>query len=491
MERNSGVLLHISSLPGDDGIGSLGKNAFQFVDFLAQTKQKIWQILPLGPTGFGNSPYQCYSAFAGNPLLIDVQQLVSDRLIAKSSVIGQHFKDKWVEFDRVEEWKTKLFREAYVGFQKNFHRFQHEYHEFMRHNAWWLDDYALFRALKANYEDTVWNTWPQKLVKRDKHSLQVAFRELHGEIDFHRFLQFLFFRQWFKLKEYANSKGIRIIGDIPLYVSLDSVDVWANQDIFLLDSEARPTQVGGVPPDYFSETGQLWGNPVFDWERVAERDFDWWLARLHFNLRMFDLVRVDHFRGLESFWAVAAEAETAIVGKWLPARGHQLFSKLREHLGQLNVIAEDLGIITPEVEKLRDDFQLPGMKVLQFGFGSDVKNENLPHNFSTNFLVYTGTHDNDTSLGWYNTFDKKSRRLLHKYVAGSGKQFVRNFMELAWSSVAHTAIVPMQDVLGLGSEARMNTPGVAGGNWGWRFTWPQIRTNHKVFLKQITEKYNR
>lgn len=491
MERSSGVLLHISSLPGDGGIGSMGKNAFQFVDFLAQTKQKIWQILPLGPTGYGNSPYQCYSAFAGNPMLIDIQQLVADRLIAKSSVEDQHFKAGKVEFERVEAWKTKMLREAYSGFQKNFQHYQDEYHDFMRHNAWWLDDYALFRSLKAKHDDTVWNTWPKKLVKRDKNTLGGAFQELHSEIDFHRFLQFLFFRQWFKLKEYANSKGIRIIGDIPLYVSLDSVDVWANQDIFLLDGDSKPTKVGGVPPDYFSETGQLWGNPVFDWEHVAERDFDWWLARLHFNLRMFDLVRVDHFRGLESFWAVAAEAETAIVGKWLPAKGHQLFEKLREHLGKLNVIAEDLGIITPQVEKLRDDFQLPGMKVLQFGFGSDAKNENLPHNFSTNFLVYTGTHDNNTSLGWFNSLDKKERRLLHKYVAGSGKQFVRNFMELAWSSVAHSAIVPMQDVLGLGSEARMNTPGVAGGNWDWRFTWPQIRPNHKVFLKKITEKYNR
>jgi 4-alpha-glucanotransferase len=491
MERSSGVLLHISSLPGDDGIGSMGKNAFRFVDFLVQTRQKIWQILPLGPTGFGNSPYQCYSAFAGNPMLIDVQLLVEDRLLAKPEPEAQHFKTGKVEFDRVAAWKTRLLRTAFEGFQNNFERYQEEYQSFMRHNAWWLDDYALFRALKTKHDESVWNTWPTELVSRDKQTLRDAFQELHLEIDFHRFQQFLFFRQWFKLKEYANAKGIRIIGDIPLYVSLDSVDVWANQDIFLLDGNAKPTQVGGVPPDYFSETGQLWGNPVFDWERVAGRDFDWWLARLHFNLRMFDLVRIDHFRGLESFWAVSAEAQTAVVGEWLPARGYQLFGKLREHLGQLNVIAEDLGIITPEVEKLRDDFQLPGMKVLQFAFGSDEKNENLPHNFSTNFLVYTGTHDNDTSLGWYGALDKKSRRMLHKYVEGSGKQFVRNFMELAWASVAHTAIVPMQDVLGLGSEARMNTPGIAAGNWDWRFSWPQIRPNHKIFLKKITEKYNR
>ena len=491
MERSSGILLHISSLPGDGGIGCMGKDAFQFVDFLAQTKQKIWQILPLGPVGYGNSPYQCYSAFAGNPMFIDLEQLVADRFISKKSLVYTEFKEKKVEFERVEEWKMPVLREAFAGFQKNFERFSNEYHSFMQHHSWWLDDYALFRSLKTKFEGTVWNTWEKNLVQRDRNTINNYFTELHGEIDFHRFMQFIFFRQWFKLKAYANSKGVKIIGDIPLYVSFDSVDVWANQDIFLLDGDAKPTQVGGVPPDYFSETGQLWGNPVFDWERVAERDFDWWLARVHFNLRMFDRVRVDHFRGLESFWAIPAKEETAIVGEWLPAKGHELFRKLKEQLGTLEVIAEDLGIITPEVEKLRDDFNLPGMKVLQFAFGSDATNMNLPHNYSSNFLVYTGTHDNDTSLGWFNSTEKKERKLLHRYISGSGKQFVCNFMEYAWASAAHTAIAPMQDILGLDSAARMNTPGVAAGNWGWRFTWSQVRANHKRFLKQITEKYNR
>jgi 4-alpha-glucanotransferase len=491
MERSSGILLHISSLPGDEGIGSLGKEAFQFVDFLAQTKQKIWQILPLGPVGYGNSPYQCYSAFAGNPMFIDVHQLVTDRLIPKKSLIEQNFKTRRVEFERVGEWKTALFHVAFAGFQKNFDHFKEEYYTFMQHNSWWLDDYALFRSLKTKNDEAVWNTWDKKLVTRDRQAIQEAFSELHAEIDFHRFLQFIFFRQWFKLKAYVNKKGIRIIGDIPLYVSLDSVDVWANQDIFLLDGDSKPTQVGGVPPDYFSETGQLWGNPVFDWERVAERDFDWWLARIHFNLRMFDQVRVDHFRGLESFWSIPAEEETAIIGEWLPAKGHELFRKLKEQLGTLEVIAEDLGLITPEVEKLRDDFGLPGMKILQFAFSGEVYNANLPHNYTSNFLVYTGTHDNDTSLGWFNSIDKKERRFLHKYISGKGKQFVQNFIEQAWASAAHTAIIPMQDVLGLDSDARMNTPGVATGNWDWRFTWAQIRSNHKVFLKGITEKYNR
>jgi 4-alpha-glucanotransferase len=384
-----------------------------------------------------------------------------------------------------------LFREAFTGFQKNFDRYKEEYFTFMSHNSWWLDDYALFRSLKSKNGETVWNTWSKELIARDRNALHAAFHELHADVDFHRFLQFVFFRQWFKLKSYANSKGIRIIGDIPLYVSMDSVDVWANQDIFLLDENAQPTQVGGVPPDYFSETGQLWGNPVFNWDRIAERNFDWWIARVKFNLELFDQIRVDHFRGLESFWAVPAKEETAIKGEWLPARGYELFQRLRDQLGSLNVIAEDLGVITPEVERLRDDFNLPGMKILQFAFGSGPTNLDLPHNYTSNFIAYTGTHDNDTSLGWFNSIEKKEKRFLHKYIPGKGKQFVENFIETVWASAAHTAIIPMQDVLGLDTDGRMNTPGIAAGNWDWRFTWAQIRSNHKVFLKQITGKYNR
>jgi len=491
MERSSGVLLHISSLPGDGGIGCMGKDAFQFIDFLAGAKQKIWQILPLGPVGFGNSPYQCYSAFAGNPMFIDLEQLVADRLISKSEIISPDFKAKAVEFEKVEEWKFPILRKAFFGFRRNFSRFGNEYNSFMQEHSWWLNDYAHFRALKAKFNGSVWNSWNKNLVLRERQVLDESFGELQEEINFHQFLQFVFFRQWFKLKAYANSKGIRIIGDIPLYVSLDSVDVWANQDIFMLDENAQPTQVGGVPPDYFSETGQLWGNPVFNWNRLAERGFDWWLARIHFNLRMFDKVRIDHFRGLESFWAIPADEQTAINGTWLPAKGYELFRKLKENLPTLEIIAEDLGIITPEVDRLRDEFGFPGMKVLQFAFGSNAANMNLPHNYSSNFFVYTGTHDNDTSLGWLNSLEKKERKFLHRYIAGSGKQFVCNFTESAWASAAHTAITPMQDVLALGTESRMNTPGVAAGNWGWRFSWSQLRPNHKRFLKQITEKYNR
>lgn len=483
--------MHISSLPGQDGIGGLGKDAFQFVDFLAKTKQKIWQILPLGPVGYGNSPYQSYSAFAGNPVFIDIQQLVADRLIPKSLVTDQHFKIKKVEFDRVEEWKTGLFREAHEGFKNNFYRYKGEYDTFMSHNSWWLDDYALFRSLKSKNGETVWNTWDKKLVTRDSQALHDAYKELHAEIEFHRFLQFIFFKQWFKLKAYANSKGVRIFGDVPLYVSLDSADVWANQDVFQLDKDSKPILVGGVPPDYFSETGQLWGNPVFNWERMAERDYDWWLARIHFNLRMFDQVRVDHFRGLESYWAVGADEKTAMVGEWLPSKGNELFLKLSEQFENLNIIAEDLGVITPEVEKLRDDFGLPGMKILQFAFGSDAENMNLPHNYHSNFVAYTGTHDNDTTLGWFNSIEKAERKMLRQYVKGNGKEFVRQMIEYVWASAAMMAVIPMQDVLGLDTDARMNTPGTASGNWDWRFSWPQIRSNHPLFLKEITKKYNR
>jgi len=491
MERSSGILLHLSSLPGEEGIGSMGKDAYQFIDFLAKTKQKIWQILPLGPVGYGNSPYQCYSAFAGNPMFIDLQLLVNDRLISKNSITDQHFKTRMVEFERVEQWKLILFKEAYEGFKVNFNRYKDDYDDFMRHHSWWLNDYALFRALKTKNGETVWNTWDKELVVRQPEVIEKAKIELAEQIDFHRFIQFIFFRQWYKLKTYANSKGVMIFGDIPLYVSFDSVDVWANQDIFILDEEAKPVLVGGVPPDYFSETGQLWGNPVFNWKRIAARNFDWWIARVHFNLQMFDHVRVDHFRGSESFWALDANEETAIVGEWLPAMGNELFIRLRQQFGKLNIIAEDLGVITPEVEKLRDDFGLPGMKILQFAFGSDATNENLPHNYEANFVAYTGTHDNDTTLGWFNSIEKAERKMLRRYLNGSGKEIVRQMIDYIWASSAMMAIIPMQDVLGLDTDARMNTPGTASGNWTWRYTWAQLRPNHFRFIKEITKKYNR
>lgn len=492
MARSSGILLHISSLPGGYGIGSLGKDAFAFVDFLSESKQKLWQILPLGSTGYGNSPYQSYSAFAGSALLINIEKLVDDQLLLKDELDSlSRFSDLKVEYEKISPVKSKLLQKAFARFQGNFSRFEDEYYRFVEEHLWWLDDYSLFMGLKERNEELLWNDWENPYKTRDSHWLDKARHEHAKTISFHRFVQFIFFRQWFELKKYANDKGIRLIGDLPLYVSLDSSDVWGNQDLFLLDKDGKPTHVGGVPPDYFSETGQLWGCPVFNWKRLAQRKFDWWVARVHFYLNMFDLVRIDHFRGLESFWSVKADEKTAINGKWVPAKGFELLQLLQSQLGKLPVIAEDLGVITPEVEKLRDDFGLPGMKVMQFGFASDATNEHLPHNYGRNFVVFTGTHDNNTTRGWLKSTTKEERRNIWKYYKRNRSWALDRIIEATWASVAEMAIMPMQDLLRLDAKGRMNTPGVTNGNWEWRFSWKQLRNSRRDFLKRMTEKYNR
>ena len=492
-KRKSGVLLHITSLPGNEGIGTLGHDAFRFIDFLEECGQKLWQILPLGPAGAGNSPYQCYSAFAGNPLLIDLELLAGEGLLPEESLNERpRFLRKRVDFERVASWKLPLLKQSFATFKTVlFDTFQHEYWRFLDEHAWWLNDHALFMAARRHFNLVSWNKWPDAVKFRDADALHRLAAELAEEIEFQKYLQFLFFRQWLRLKEYANNKQIEIIGDVPLYVSGESSDIWANTDIFLLDEKLNPTVVGGVPPDYFSETGQLWGNPVFDWNRLEERDYDWWLARLHFNLRMFNCVRIDHFRGLESFWAVPASEKTAINGAWMPAHGRQLLQKMKEHLGVLPFIAEDLGIITPEVDQLRDDFNLPGMKVLQFAFTTDAANKDLPHNYLPNFVVYTGTHDNDTTLGWLKALKGDEKELVVKYTGKPVEQQLSKVVEMAIASVAETAILPMQDLLELDSSARMNTPGTASGNWDWRFQWTQLKSAQKKRLKALTLKYNR
>jgi 4-alpha-glucanotransferase len=491
--RKSGILLHITSLPGDEGVGALGKNAFDFVDFLAEAKQKLWQILPLGPVGAGNSPYQCFSAFAGNPQLIDLQLLVEDELLLEADFLPfSDFLKKKVEFEKVRIWKHQLFLKAFSNFQGNrYQHFQNEYNHFLNEHDWWLHDHALFMAAKGYFKNISWHKWDTGFKLRQPEKLQEIGQKLAMEIDYHKFLQFLFFRQWFRLKEYANSQGVEIVGDVPLYVSGESSDVWANTDIFLLDKNLEPIEVGGVPPDYFSETGQLWGNPVFDWQRLKARDYDWWMARLHFNLNMFNLVRIDHFRGLESYWSIPANEITAINGKWVPAFGHEMLTKLKSQIGDLPLIAEDLGIITPEVDKLREDFKLPGMKVLQFAFGSDATNKDLPHNYSDNFVVYTGTHDNDTTLGWLNSVKDNELKMVEKYIGTTDRKGLANTVEMALSSVAKMAIIPLPDILELDGNSRMNIPGTADGNWGWRFDWPQLTSIQKKFLRELTEKYNR
>ncbi len=492
-KRNSGILLHITSLPGVEGIGTLGKHAFSFVDFLAETRQSAWQILPLGPVGFGNSPYLCYSAFAGNPLMIDLFLLREDGLLTENDLASiPRFDIRQVEFGRVERWKSSLLRKAVDAFLKGIgNSGQGNFGKFLDEHGWWLNDYALFMAAKSFFGDITWQNWPDDLKFRYPDAIKKYSGKLSREIEYHKILQFFFFTQWFKLKEYAQNKGITIVGDMPLYVGGDSVDVWANTAIFNLDESLHPTHVGGVPPDYFSETGQLWGNPVYNWKKLKEQDYHWWLARIHFTLKMFHCVRIDHFRGLESYWSVPAGEETAIHGKWEPALGFEMLSKLKNQIGDLRLIAEDLGVITPEVEQLRQSFGLPGMKVLQFAFSSGTSNQHLPHNYDTNCLVYTGTHDNDTTWAWLHAMPKEEKKIVLRWLQLYGRKPVWSFIEMAWSSVARTAMVPLQDLLELGAESRMNIPGFAEGNWGWRFRWNQVRGRHRRFLIEVTERYNR
>ncbi len=492
--RKSGILLHITSLPGAEGTGTLGKEAFKFVDFLHDAGQKLWQILPLGPVGHGYSPYQCYSAFAGNPMLIDLELLVEEGLLTEDELYSMpKFLKKRVEFSKVEKWKCPVLRKAFEMFRGElFSNYRDEYYTFLDTHGWWLNDYAMFMSAKVHFGTEVsWSDWEDNIKFRNDNGLRELGGELSDEVEYRKFLQFLFFRQWFSLKRYANEKGIEIIGDVPLYVSGDSSDVWTNTDIFLLDRELNPTEVGGVPPDYFSETGQLWGNPVFNWPRLKEREYDWWMARLHFNLNMFNQVRIDHFRGLESFWSVPSGEENAINGRWVPAFGYEMLSLIKSQIGKLPFIAEDLGIITPEVDHLRESFDLPGMKVLQFAFTTDATNKDLPHNYEGNHVVYTGTHDNNTTLGWLKEVKDEEKLMVEKYVTKTDKQALTEVVEMALSSIAETAIIPMQDLLELDSDSRMNTPGTPTGNWGWRFQWSQLKKYQMEFIKELTEKYNR
>lgn len=491
-KRSSGILLHITSLPGKEGIGTLGLQARSFIDFLHSTGQSVWQILPTGPAGAGNSPYLCYSAFAGNPLMIDLELLMSDGLISDKWLTAiPRFNIRQVDFNRVEAWKMPLLRKAFENFQSRPHQLENDYYHFLQEHGWWLNDFALFMAAKEHFGGIAWQGWPDSLRFRQPEGIDAYNAKLKSDVDFHRFVQFCFFRQWHQLKSYAKQKEISILGDLPLYVGTDSADVWSNPEIFMLDDHLQPTYVGGVPPDYFSEEGQLWGNPLFDWSALKKSDYHWWIARIHFNLRMFDRVRIDHFRGLESFWAVEAGAVNAKQGKWLKANGDEMLRILQQQLGELPLVAEDLGIITPEVDQLRNQFNLPGMRVLQFAFASDAANTHLPHNFENNTIVYTGTHDNDTTWSWLQLLPAKEKQLAISYLKPFNRKPVGALIEMAWASAAREAIIPLQDLLELGAEARMNIPGFASGNWGWRMRWSQIRGRHQKFLKEITARYNR
>ncbi|MBL8794179.1 MAG: 4-alpha-glucanotransferase [Planctomycetia bacterium] len=491
--RSSGVLLHPTSLPGPYGIGDLGSMAFGWVDALVRARQKWWQILPLGPTGYGDSPYQTFSAFAGNPYLLSPEVLMRDGLLQPSDVAGAHFNDEQVDYGPVIQFKVQLLNRAWENFKGGAAgHLRHLLEEFDRQQASWLTDYALFVAIKGAHGGASWLEWPAEYRLRRPEALAQAQRELADAIGRCKFGQFLFFRQLRELKKYANEKGIRLIGDVPIFVSSDSADFWANPQLFLVDEQRRPRVVAGVPPDYFSATGQLWGNPLYHWEAMTQTGYAWWIARLRATLEQVDVVRIDHFRGFEAYWEVPAGMPTAEHGRWVQAPGHDLFQTLKKEFGQLPVIAEDLGVITPEVEALRDEFGLPGMRILQFAFGGAADNPYLPHNFlNPNTVVYTGTHDNDTTRGWFHALDEKDKHHVRHYLARDGRDIAWDFIRLAWASTANYAIAPLQDVLNLPTRARMNMPGRAAGNWGWRYTVDMLHGAVLDRLAELTVLYGR
>ena len=482
--RRAGILLHPTSLPGPWGSGDIGPEARNFVDFLAASGQTIWQMLPLGPTHHHRSPYQCLSVHAGDPQLISPDDLMARGWLGEGEArpaAGDIF-----------DYRRGLLEKAFQGFKRHACEAEREQlAQFKEANRDWLPDFSLYQALRKEHQGRDWSQWPAPLRDREERALQVARLRLGADIDQICFEQFVFFSQWQALKAYANERGILMFGDLPIFIAYDSADVWAERQYFELDGSGWPLVVAGVPPDYFSETGQRWGNPHYRWQAMEADGFAWWRRRIDMQLRLFDMIRIDHFRGFQAYWEIPAEEETAMNGRWVEAPGEQLFATLRAHYGVLPFVAEDLGIITAEVTALRERFKLPGMKILQFAFDGNPGNPYLPHNHERNAVVYTGTHDNDTPLGWYQRMDEPARRLLHDYLGSSGEAMPWPLIRLALSSVAVTAIVPMQDVLELGSEHRMNTPGTTEGNWSWRFQWEQLPEGVAERLRHLTGLYGR
>lgn len=495
--RASGILLHPSSLPAaegliDFGIGDLGPAAYQWIDALAQAGQCWWQVLPLGPVGPTASPYQSASAFAGNPLLVSPEWLAREGLLARQELPSVHLPHHFVDFAAVVPLKLGLLDRASETFRLRARGLlRDEFDQFVAENSYWLEDFALFLALKEVHQGRSWQDWPEELRRRDPAALDEARRNLADALHRYRFHQFAFFHQWSALRDYARRRQVWIIGDVPIFVNGDSADVWANPRLFLLDAQGRQRVQAGVPPDYFAKDGQLWGNPLYDWEAMAADDYAWWVARLRTVLKQVDLVRVDHFRGFAAAWHVPAGASHARNGEWVPGPGLAFFESLRRQLGGLPLIAEDLGLITPDVIELRQAVGLPGMCVLQFAFGGDAQNRYLPHNYEHNSVVYTGTHDNDTTLGWYLHADEWVRDHVRRYLGRDGRDIAWDLIRAAWASTADLAIAPLQDVLSLGSEARMNTPGVAEGNWRWRVPPGTRLAEPLARLRELTDLYGR
>ena len=491
--RCAGIILHPTSLPGPDGIGDLGPEAYRWVDFLAGAGCSLWQVLPLGPTGYGDSPYQCFSAFAGNPYLISPTMLLDMGLLKLDDLAQRPDLNRdSVDFPAVMGWKDKLLRIAYKRFQKTRQRkLIDAYEGFCLEQSFWLKDYGLFMAIKGSLGGIAWQDWPPELRLRFPPAL-IDFENLQFEaISFQYFLQFIFFRQWIALKQYANSKDLLIIGDIPIFVSFDSADAWSEPGLFHFNKKRMPTMVAGVPPDYFSPTGQLWGNPLYRWSMHKKGGYSWWIRRIKSNLSQFDLLRLDHFRGFAGYWEVPAGMPTAEVGRWVKGPGDSFFKEIQKSLGELPIIAEDLGEITPDVIALRDKFDLPGMKVLQFAFASDAEDPFLPHNYPVNCVAYTGTHDNDTVRGWYESASEKERDFCRRYLSRPGTDISWDMIRSVWSSVAMMSLAPMQDFLNLDSNARMNFPGKLGGNWTWRMAASAMDEHLQARILEINQLYGR
>ncbi|MDT7541578.1 MAG: 4-alpha-glucanotransferase [Acidobacteriota bacterium] len=502
--RASGILLHPTSLPGRYGIGDLGAEARAFADFLAEAGQTLWQVLPLGPTGYGDSPYQCFSSLAGNSLLVSPDLLVEDGLLERHDLEdAPRFSVDRVEFGEVIKFKHRLLRRACENFKRTAPvALRAEFATFRKNESAWLEDYALFRALKDERGGASWNAWDREIARREANALKAACERLREETNAHEFYQFLFFRQWAALKDYCRAKRIKIIGDIPVFVAYDSADVWVNRTLFKLNEDGSPRVMAGVPPDYFSATGQLWGNPLYDWERKQQEVVAWWIERIRATLRLVDVVRMDHFRGFAASWEIPAGDETAVHGRWIESPGRELFAAIRRELGELPIIAEDLGVITPDVDALRDEFGFPGMRILQFAFGSDAESRDLPHNYRANVVVYTGTHDNDTTVGWFNSVTghdstrdaaqvERERKYCLDYLDTDGAEINWDFIRAALASVADTSIIPLQDVLGLDGRARMNLPASTAGNWSWRFERGSLTQDVSARLRELTELYGR
>jgi len=503
--RSSGILLHPTSLPGPYGIGELGPEAHRFADFLKQAGQRIWQLLPLGPTGYGDSPYQCFSAFAGNPLLLSLDTLIKRGYLSHDDLGAMpKMPRETVDFGTLIKWKLPLLRKAAAGFEGSATAADREaYEAFCLRHAAWLDEFALFMALKEVHDYVMWTMWEPELALRDPAALEKARLDLHEQIECNKFIQFEFDRQWSDLKAHCERNGIRVMGDVPIYVAQDSSDVWAAPGMFDLEADGKPRVIAGVPPDYFSATGQCWGNPIYRWDVHAKTGFQWWIGRFRRAFEMLDLIRLDHFRGFEAYYEIPGTATTAVDGRWVKGPGAALFEAVEAALGNLPILAENLGVITPEVEGLRNRFGFPGMAILQFAFGKDPQAPDFkPHNYPSHRVAYTGTHDNDTVVGWWSSTGagdstrtaedvEKEMAFARRYLNTDGSEIHWAMIRTLMASVADTVIFPLQDVLGVGSEGRMNLPGTSSGNWHWRYRAEELTVGTGARLKLLAQTYDR